>query len=57
MLPNDIARCKGVTIDDELQDMCVQCRRRTEQGGEMQWYLAPLFDGEPDDYCEYRIEP
>lgn len=59
-LPNDVARCNGMWIEDGdyhsgWREGCETCLRRTAPGGAQTWIMEPpaiiAFE------CEYLIEP
>ncbi len=56
MLPNDVARCPGVSDEEGWREGCEDCMRRTtEPTGDMTWWMQPpsviVFT------CEYWIDP
>lgn len=69
MLPNDVARCRGALMQEQIEEdtvrisvhsQCIDCCRRTEvMPNEMYlWADAPLgLLAEPDELCTMRIEP
>lgn len=55
-LPNDVARCTGYLVDDELREGCEDCMRRTSHAtGDWVSHMYPpiivVFE------CESRIAP